>query len=179
MPEVECCRKPETPEIQSPSPAGSAVRLLELTRAGNGDLLARLSDREEPVVDVRVARCFPWSLPDRMISVRDKDGNELVLLETLDGLPQPTRELIDDELRDKIFAPRIERILACEHRFGITTFHAVTDRGDVKFQLRNRDDVRVLSAVRCILKDVDGNVYEVRDLTKLDRESRHHLSDFF
>jgi hypothetical protein len=126
-----------------------------------------------------VARCFPWSLPDSLISVRDKEGNELVLLETLEGLPADTRELIEEELRDKVFAPKIRRILAFQERFDITTITAQTDRGEVTFQLRGQDDVRVLSPTRCVMKDVDGNLYEVANLAEMDKESIKHLRTFF
>lgn len=152
--------------------------LRELSRNAKGELVAHFDGADEPAVDVRIARCFPWSLPESLISVRDKDGKELVLLETLEHLPQSTRELIEGELRDKLFAPRINRILSHEDRFGIVTIEADTDRGEVKFQLRHRDDVRVLSATRCVFQDVDGNIYEVRDLRKLDPASQRFVTNF-
>lgn len=158
---------------------GKPARLVELSRNAKGELIARLEDMDAPVTDVRVARCFPWSLPEAMISIRDKDGKELVLLETLEGLPEPTRRIIEEELRDKVFAPRITKILSYEDRFGITTIKAQTDRGEVTFQLRHSDDVRTLSPIRAVFKDVDGNMYELPDIRALDDESRKHLREFF
>ena len=37
-------------------------------------------------MDVRPARCFPWSVPDCYISLRDSEGREIVLLESLSQL---------------------------------------------------------------------------------------------
>ena len=44
----------------------------------------------------------------------DKDGKELVLLRDLDGLEPQSRELIRRELRDKVFSPRIQRVLGAQ-----------------------------------------------------------------
>lgn len=163
-----------------PDEAVSPVsRLHRLTRDAKGVLVAHLADRDEPVTDVRVRRCFPWSLADSLISLLDADGKELVLLETLEPLPADTRELIQEELRDKFFAPKILKVLSFGELFGIVTLSARTDRGDVTFQLRSRDDVRVLSPTQCVIKDVDGNLYEVPDLTQLDIESQRRLDAFF
>lgn len=161
------------------SPGGEQRTLRDLSRSETGELVARFVGQEEPAVDVRVARCFPWSLPGSLISIRDKDGKELVLLETLEHLPQSTRELIEHELRDKLFAPRIRRIIKHEDRFGISTIEAETDRGVVNFQLRHREDVRVLSSTRCVFQDVDGNIYEVPDVRQLDPASQRFVTNFF
>ncbi len=168
-----------TDASEAPPAEEKPARLERLTRDEKGLLVARISGRDEPVEDVRIARCFPWSLPESLISLRDKDGKELVLLETLEGLSAEARELIEKELRDKIFAPKIQRILSFRERFGITTVKAETDRGEVTFQLRHREDIRALSPTRCILKDVDGNMYEVPDVTLLDPASQRQLGTYF
>ncbi len=155
------------------------ARLVGLRRDTKGQLIAELAGRDEPVEGVRLARAFPWSLPKGYISVRDDKGEELVLLETLEGLADDIRDLIDEELRDKVFAPVVKRIASFKEHFGITTVVAETDRGEVTFQLRRRDDVRALSPIRCIMKDVDGNMYEVTDVTKLDLDSQKHLDNYF
>ena len=171
-------------DSQKDDPSGKELRhghsaLRSLTRNAKGELVAQLAEKDEPVVDVRVARCFPWSLPDSLVSLRDKDGNELLLLETLDGLPKATRELVEQELRDKIFAPRIEKVFSYENRFGIITIKAVTDRGEITFQMRSADEVRTLSPTRFLLKDADGNLYEIADMSKLDPQSRRLLAELF
>lgn len=168
----------DSQKSDSPGKHGHSA-LRSLTRNDKGELVAQIAGKDEPVVDVRVARCFPWSLPDSLVSIRDKDGNELLLLETLDGLPRGTRELIEQELRDKIFAPQIEKILSYENRFGIITIKARTDRGEITFQMRSADEVRTLSPTRFLLKDADGNLYEIADMNQLDAQSRRLLADLF
>jgi len=154
-------------------------KIERIERDPGGHVLVYLKGRSEPVVDARIARCFPWSVPDIFISIRDKDGKEIVLLETLDELHGATRRIVEEELRDKIFNPKIHRILSYKDEFGITSIRAETDRGETTFQIRSRDDVRVLSLTRALFRDVDGNTYELADLEALDPASRKHIMHYF
>lgn len=144
-----------------------------------GQLVVRLRGRADEVADAKVARCFPWSLTDRYVSIRDKDGKELALLATLEELDEPSRRVAEQELADKIFNPRIQKVTAYKHEFGVISITAQTDRGEVTFQIRSRDDIRVLSPTRALLRDADGNTYEIADITALDPVSRKHLQDYF
>ncbi len=144
-----------------------------------GQLVVRISGRDEPVIDAKVARCFPWSVPESYISIRDADGKELAMLETLDELEAPSRELLEAELRDKVFNPKILDILEHKHEFGVTSITAITDRGEVIFQVRSRDDVRILSPTRALFRDADGNIYELPDLEALSPAARKHLRGYF
>ncbi len=167
-------------DAQPPEPlAWDQRRIRRLERNSKGELLAYLEGQDEPVVNVTVARCFPWSVAEGYISIRDADGKEVALLESLDALDPDSRAVLVGELREKVFVPKIRRVARYRQEFDVISITAETDRGEVTFQLRNRDDVRVLSPVRALLRDVDGNVYEVEDVTALDRASRRHLEQFF
>jgi hypothetical protein len=160
-------------------PPGSPPRLERLERTPTRQLAAVLAPGGERVEDVRLARCFPWTLPEAYISVRDAEGREVCMLETLDELDADSRAIAEEELRERVFNPRIERVLDCRHEFGISSITAETDRGVVVFQIRSRDDVRFLSPTRALFRDVDGNTYELRDYEQLDRASRRHLQRYF
>ena len=154
-------------------------RIARIERNADGQLVAHLAGKDEPVVDVRPARYFPWSMPDAYISIRDSDGGEIAMLTTLDDLDPDSAQLVEAELRDMVFNPKILRVSKYTREFGISSIEAVTDRGDVIFQFRGRDDVRTLSATRALFHDVDGNTYEVADLTQLDPASQKQLHPFF
>jgi hypothetical protein len=160
-------------------PGGHAGKIQGITRNEVGQLVVRIEGRDEPVVDARIARCFPWSLPETYVSIRTKDGKELALVKTLDELDEASRSLVRQELHDKVFNPRITRIVDHKSEFGVTSITAETDRGRVIFQVRTRDDVRVLSATRLLFRDADGNTYEVADSSALDAASRKFLQDYF
>jgi hypothetical protein len=142
-------------------------------------LVAHVEGADEPLENVKVARCFPWSLSDRYISIRSSEGKEIVLLKTLDVVSAETRKLIEEELRDKVFIPRIEEITKYSDAFDVISITAKTDRGTVTFQMRSRQDVRALTPTQAIFRDVDGNLYEVRDFNALDRASQRQIEQFF
>lgn len=150
---------------------------LRVRRNGRGDLEAELEGKITS--EVRVARCFPWSMQGQLISLRDKDGKEIALLERLDGLDEASRAEIERELRDRVFVPKITRITSHKAEFDIISISALTDRGEAQFQIRSRDDVSILSNRRALFRDVDGNMYEIEDVRTLDKASQRHLERYF
>ncbi len=151
----------------------------QITRDAAGQLVVRIEGRDEEIVDARVARCFPWSLPESYVSVRDKDGKEVALLRTLDELDEASREIVAKELEEKIFNPKIQRLTSYKNEFGVVSITAQTDRGEVTFQIRSRDDVRLLSPGRALFRDADGNTYELADFTEMDTASQKWLEQYF
>jgi hypothetical protein len=157
--------------------ASPAIEKIERNEAGR--IVVRLKGVEEPVRDARIARCFPWSLPECYISILNHEGREVALLNSLDELDDGSRELVEAELRDKVFNPKIRRIVKHDSEFGVISMTAETDRGEVTFQIRSRDDIRYLSATRALFRDADGNVYELPDVRELDPASRKWLERYF
>jgi len=165
------------PEEDCPASGRAAIERVEVDEAGR--LVVHLAGGGEPVVDARIARCFPWSLPRRYVSVLNAEGQEIALLETLDDLNEESRRVVERQLATRIFNPVIRRVTDHKHELGITSVEAETDRGTVMFQIRGRDDVRMLSPTRALFRDADGNIYEVSDVTKLDAASRRRLEHYF
>ena len=155
----------------------ATIERIELDEAGR--LVVHLAGRDEPVVDAKVARCFPWTNPDRHVAVVDAEGEEIVLLETLDELSEGDRRVVDRHLTTAVFNPIIRHVVAQKHEFGITSITAETDRGRVTFEIRSRDDVQKLSATRALFRDADGNHYELPDVNRLDAASRRRLEHYF
>ena len=174
-------------DLQSVEPSGNghigngqgpAGKVEGITRNDTGQLVVRIAGQVEPIVDARVARCFPWSVPQAYVSIRNKEGKEVLLLKTLDELDEASRAIVREELHDKIFNPKITRIVDHATEFGVTSVTAETDRGPVIFQIRSRDDIRILSAARLLFRDADGNTYEVSDVTSLDAASQKFLQNY-
>ena len=161
------------------APNRDGVRVERIERNAAGQLVLHLDDGDRPIVDVQLTRYFPWSMPDAYISVRDGDGREITMLETLDDLDAASRRVAEAELRDKVFNPKIHRVLDYKHEFGISSITAETDRGVVIFQFRGRHDIRLLSPTRALFRDVDGNTYELSDFRRLDPASQKHLHRYF
>ena len=154
-------------------------RVARLSRDPAGRLMVHFEGDDEPVADVRLVRYFPWSMPDGHISVRTEQGRELAVIACCDELDSDSRQVLEAELRDKVFNPRILRVLEFSHEFGISSVRAETDRGEVTFQFRGRNAFRMLSPTRALIRDVDSNTYELPDYNRLDPASKRHLRRYF
>jgi hypothetical protein len=142
---------------------------IHFRRDGFDDLV--LEHDGESYSGVRILRGFPHSAAGRMISVRDADGDELGIVPRLDELDGDSRQLVEDELRRAYFVPRITRVLKLQETFHVPSWEVETDRGPRRFEIRSgRRDIRVLGS-RLLIRDADGNQYEVPDMRRLDADS--------
>lgn len=143
----------------------------ELIEDARGRLTLKRPGQDD-VEDVRIRRAFPWSHPNRYISIRDSQGRELLLIEDLAELEDSARRMIDRTLGETVFVPRVTRVDAVDLRFGYQQWKVQTDRGPIEFRVQEREDIRFLADGRFSLKDADGNVYEMPRLEDLDDHSR-------
>lgn len=157
------------------TPESSRPPITAIRRNAAGQIVVEVEGREEPCVDARVARCFPRSFPRGYISIRDKDGKEIALFKDEGDMDDATRVVVEDELRDKVFSPEIQRITSHKEEFGVVSITAETDHGQVTFQLRSRDDVRVLPNGNILFRDADGNTYQARNVEGIDATTRKYL----
>jgi catechol 2,3-dioxygenase-like lactoylglutathione lyase family enzyme len=150
---------------------------IRMRRDGLGRLIVEIPGRD-PVVSARLAQCFPWTHPKDYLSILDSEGKEVRLIRSLDELDEAGQRLVEEEIADKVFRPRLRKVLSFKREFGIVTIHAETDRGPVTFFIRSRDDIRVLSRTRALFRDPDGNTFELADINELDPVSRKYLDDY-
>jgi hypothetical protein len=136
-----------------------------------GKLILRRPDQED-VMDVRLRRAFPWSKKSELVSVRNSEGKELLMIESLADLDAPLRTKVEKWLDEHSFIPKITRIHQVDVRFGYQMWNVETDRGPAEFRVQEREDIRFLNDGRFSVKDADGNVYELTSLEKLDDQSR-------
>jgi hypothetical protein len=144
---------------------------LEFTRDG-AELRVTLTD-EFSVLDARVVRIFPISDPDRQWSVRDAKGNEIGIVSEPARLRAAARRLAEEAIDRRYLLPVITRIVSARDRFGTTRWKIETDHGPKSFVTRNlREEVVTPMPGRYLLKDIDGNRYDVPDVSRLDVASQ-------
>ena len=145
-------------------------KLVKISRNQFAELEAELPDGSvhAPVEPVRT---FPLTQPDQYISLLDAQKNELGLIEDINQLEKADRTLLAEELKKCYFMPKITRIHSLDGQFGVTQWEAQTDSGAVFFDLRSRNDITSLSGGRVLIKDIDGNRYEIVNYHKLDPKS--------
>ena len=148
-----------------------AVRVLDpktvrLFRTHPSDTTVRVTiDDDRSWRDVRIARAFPLSDPDKYIGLRDGDDKDIGILVTLQGLDGESRAIIDEELERRYFTPQVQRVLTVKEEFGVVTWEVETDRGPRRFLVRNlRDNSFPLGTNRLMVTDTDGNRYEFPDV---------------
>jgi len=130
---------------------------------------------DEEYEGVRLTCAFPHTDPTEFVSLADADGKEVGVIENLDSLDRASRKLVDEELELAYFAPKINQITKVGQHYGATSWHVQTDRGPQVVRVRERGDIRWLSASRVVLTDANGIRYEIQDTTALDDESRFLL----
>jgi len=123
--------------------------------------------------DVQFARAFPFSDPDHYISVQTREGKEIGMFRSLEGMSPESRRVLEEELERRYFIPIIQRLHSLTEEYGQLRWDVETDRGRRVFYVCNwRDNVHELSPVRYLIVAVDGSRYEIRDLSALDGRSR-------
>ena len=147
------------------------AELFSLMRDSQGRLVLGRAGMED-VVDVRIRRAFPWSCPARHISIRTKDGKELVMIDEVTALPEALRTIVLGEMSSTSLIPMIQRVMKVDVRFGFQQWTVATDRGGAEFRVQEREDIRFMPDGRFTVKDADGNLYELPPLNSLDEQSR-------
>jgi catechol 2,3-dioxygenase-like lactoylglutathione lyase family enzyme len=123
-------------------------------------------------------RAFPMSDPEHFVALLDGDGNEVELIQDLALLPSRPRELLLGELEKSYFLPELVRVLEITDDFGIQRWEVETDRGPRVFEVRGREDLRWVHPGHLLVRDVDGNRYEVKRFEDLDSTSRLKIEGY-
>ena len=160
-----------------------AVRVLDpasvrLFRTAPSDTTVRATiDGDRSWREVRVARAFPLSAPDRYIGLRDGNDKDIGIFETLVGLDAESRRVIEEELKRRYFTPQITKVVTVSEEFGVVTWDVETTKGPRRFLVRNmKDNSYTLGLNRVMMTDVDGNRYEIPDAASLGPKAATILS---
>jgi len=159
------------------------LALLDCSRArlwidGYDELYLCLGE-QEPCGPLTVQRGFPLSKADEFLSLKDKEGGEVAVIRRLQELDADSRAAVHKQLQWSYFASTITTVHAIDVRFHVPHWDVETDRGRRVFELHNsRRDIRVLPGGRTMVRDADGNVYEIPDVSRLDAASRAIVEDY-
>lgn len=148
---------------------------ISLARTTQGEISMNLRGTE--ITNVEISRPFPLSDEHiTMVAFKEADTKkEIGILTNYEELDPSSRQIVAEELATFYFIPEIKRIYHIGEKFGILTWQVETDRGCHTFEVRGRYNLRRISKRRMIIKDVDGNRYEIKDWNELDKHSRSLL----
>src|SRR5438034_1779888 len=143
---------------------------VKITRNSLGELLLDREGEEAQVV--KPVRALPLTDPDAWIGLMDDKGKQVHMVRSLKELEPDSRSLITQELELHYFLPKILRIQDITEEYGVLRLDVETDRGPRTFEIRTREHIRSLPDGRILLRDLDGNRYEIAHLNMLDAHSR-------
>jgi hypothetical protein len=126
-------------------------------------------------VTVKPAWSAPLTRPGKYLDLIIGKGEEIVTIEdpaTLDG---DSFEAVQEELHRRYLTATIHRITHAKSEFGAGYWHVITDRGERDFVTQSlQENAQWLSPIHLLLIDVDGNRFEIPDLSSLDERSRQY-----
>lgn len=126
-----------------------------------------------PVMNVTLMRAFPFSEPERYLSLRDDKNEEIGLIVEPASLEPASRAIAEEELRRRYVVPVVQRVVSIRERFEVIECQVETDRGSCAFSVRNlRENLLRPSPNRMLLIDVDGNRFDIPDLSALPATSQ-------
>jgi hypothetical protein len=160
----------QTPDAEAPREG--ATTAFGLRRAGDRLLYS--------------SKAFPGGIPVRLAWARPITGRgcaivvmhaakkeDVATIDGIDRLDAETRRLVEHELAQRYFMPRITRVVKTKAHFGNRYWHVETDRGDRKFLMKSPEtDVTWITEDHCVLRDSLGNCYEIESFGSLDRASK-------
>ena len=150
---------------------GSELRL----RRSSGRLIAIVEGR---AVLVRLRQCFPWSEPNRHLSLRDEDDEEIALVEDPASLEPESRRALEEAVAEAGFVLEVVRVLSIEEEVEIRQWKVETKHGPRSFQTHLDDWPRTLPMGGLLIRDVAGDLYLLAAPEKLDRRSKELLWAF-
>lgn len=134
------------------------------------DLKVRMEDGTEHT-KVRAVRAFPLSAQEHLVVLRDEEGKEIAVIGNPEELDSKSRRALDTELEKSYFVPKITNINKIDEDFGVPKWDVETDRGHRRFELKSRNDAKMAGRGRVLIRDIDGNRYEISNYHQLDPKS--------
>lgn len=128
---------------------------------------------------VKIIRLFPFTDPDKYLSVRDEKNVEIGVIEELESLEKETKDMINEQLSLYYFTPQIQKVFGIKDEYGYAYFHVMTDRGECKFTINmGGNAVSKLSDTRLLITDLDGNRFEIPNILELTVKEQRKLDLF-
>jgi len=140
------------------------------------DALRMTVGEDRSYIAVKPVWASPLTYPNRYLSLLNKKGEEITLIEDPAKLTPDSKKAVEAELARRYLTATVIRILEAKGEFGATYWHVETDRGIRDFVTQSlQENAQWLAPTHLLLIDVDGNRFEITDTAALDLQSRRYL----
>jgi hypothetical protein len=147
-----------------------ALQSIHISRNNLGELLLE-REGEEPRT-VKPVRALPLTDPDDWIGLMDEKGKPVHMVRSLAELEPDSRAVLQQELERLYFLPKILCLHDISEEYGVLRLVVETDKGPRTFEVRTREHIRFLPHGRILLRDLDGNRYDIPCIGEMDAHSR-------
>jgi hypothetical protein len=143
--------------------------MTKLERRCDGRLWALLAERAAPV---KIRRCFPWTFPERYISLQNDENEELAFVADPKDLDQASQTALSQALAEAGFVFLIQKVYSVEEDFELRCFKVETPQGPRAFQTALDAWPRETPDGGLLIEDVAGDVFRIESAESLDSRSR-------
>lgn len=148
---------------------------LELRTGAGGRLQCKTADSWIPV---RVVRCFPWISAGRHISLRDRDGKEVVLVDNPADLDKTSQQALRLAMTSAASCLSIRKIRRIGQDIELRVWEVETGAGSRRFQTELDTWPEPIPGGGWIVRDITGDLYRIPRPEELDQASRRLLWAF-
>jgi len=115
----------------------------------------------------------PLARPNHWLALLNGKGEEIVTIEDTAALPRHSWEAAQEELRRRYLTATVTRVISANFVFGSTYWHVESSRGEREFVTQSlQENALWLSPTHLMLLDVDGNRFEIPNVSALDEPSQ-------
>ncbi|MEJ6951852.1 DUF1854 domain-containing protein [Natronospora cellulosivora (SeqCode)] len=143
---------------------------LFISRDEYGDI--QVSDGSSIYKQVKPLRIFPYSLKDKYILLKDRQGEEIGIVEDINFLAVKSKKILVEELERIYFIPQIIKVDKIEYKLRTASWYVETNKGFINFEMRRRSKIKFIGLNHLLIIDTNACKYEVRDFSKLDKNSQ-------
>jgi hypothetical protein len=136
----------------------------------------RLTAGDRSYIAVKPIWSAPLTRTNKYLALVDGKGDEIVMVPDPKVLSDSNMKAIQRELRGRYLTAQVSKIIHARQEFGASYWTVETDRGKRDFVAQSlQENAQWLSETHLVLIDVDGNRFEITDVSVLDDASKKYL----
>ena len=129
-------------------------------------------EEDRSYLKVKIVRAAPLTQPDRYVCFLDAKDEAICMVEDTSQLGEENVGIITDELAQRYLTARVLKVHSIRNEYGVSYWDVDTDRGRREFVAKSvAENAQMLGDHRMMVLDVDGNRFELADMTALDAKS--------
>ena len=126
-------------------------------------------------VQVRPVRCFPWSSPLELVSLRDQEDEEHLLVADLSELDAASSAALKAALLGVGFVLDVQSIDSIEDDYEVRVWHTQTRQGKRTFQTKLDEWPWASPDGGHLVRDLSGDLFRLPPVETLDEKTRERL----